>query len=99
MRSVAIYRIRVGRRIGSAALVADGVHARMDGFTSLSVVLGAIGVAIGLPLADPIVGLLIAVSIILLLWGTVRSIGRRLLDGIDPELVDRSSTQSSGYRG
>ncbi len=61
--AVAIYRIRVGRKIGSAALVADGVHARLDGFTSLSVVLGAIGVLLGFPIADPIIGLLIAVSI------------------------------------
>jgi divalent metal cation (Fe/Co/Zn/Cd) transporter len=66
---VAIYRIRVGRRIGSAALVADGVHARLDGFTSLSVVLGAIGVLAGFPLADPIIGLLIAASIMVLPWG------------------------------
>ena len=86
---VAIYRIRVGRRIGSAALVADGVHARLDGFTSLSVVIGAVGVMLGFPLADPIVGLLIAVSILLLLWGTVRSIGARLMDAIDPDLHDR----------
>ncbi|WP_373284513.1 cation diffusion facilitator family transporter [Cnuibacter physcomitrellae] len=88
--AVAIYRIRVGRRIGSAALVADGVHARLDGFTSLSVVLGAIGVLLGFPLADPIIGLLISVSIMALLWGTVRSIGRRLMDGIDPDLIDRA---------
>ena len=54
---VALYRIRVGRRIGSAALVADGLHARTDGFTSLAVLLGAGGVALGFPLADPIVGL------------------------------------------
>jgi cation diffusion facilitator family transporter len=87
---VAIYRIRVGRQIGSAALVADGVHARLDGFTSLSVVLGAVGVMIGLPLADPIIGLLIAISILILLWGTARSIGRRLMDGIDPNLVHRA---------
>jgi cation diffusion facilitator family transporter len=87
---VAIYRIRVGQRIGSAALVADGVHARLDGFTSLSVVLGAIGVLLGFPLADPIIGLLIAISIIMLLWGTVKSIGARLMDGIDPSLVDRA---------
>jgi len=88
--AVAIYRIRIGRRIGSAALVADGVHARMDGFTSLAVVLGAGGVMLGFPLADPIVGLLISAAIIILLWGTVRSIGRRLMDGIEPELVDRA---------
>jgi cation diffusion facilitator family transporter len=87
---VAVYRIRVGRRIGSAALVADGVHARMDGFTSLAVVLGAGGVMLGFPLADPIVGLLISAAIIVLLWGTVRSIGRRLMDGIEPEILDRA---------
>lgn len=88
--AVAIYRIRVGRRIGSAALVADGVHARTDGFTSLAVVVGAIGVALGFPLADPIVGLVIAAAILVLFWGTVRSVGRRLMDGIEPELIDRA---------
>ncbi len=88
--AVAIYRIRVGQKIGSAALVADGVHARTDGFTSLAVVFGAIGVMLGFPLADPIVGLLISVVIIVLLWGTVRSIGRRLMDGIEPELLEKA---------
>ncbi|WP_083527581.1 cation diffusion facilitator family transporter [Curtobacterium ammoniigenes] len=88
---VAIYRIRVGRKVGSAALVADGVHARLDGFTSLSVVLGAVGVLLGFPLADPIIGLLIAVSIMLLLWGTVKSIGARLMDAVEPDLVDRAT--------
>lgn len=87
--AVAIYRIRVGQRIGSAALVADGVHARIDGFTSLSVVLGAIGVLFGFPLADPIIGLLIAISILVLLWGTVKSIGARLMDAIDPDILDK----------
>lgn len=86
---VAIYRIRVGRRIGSAALVADGVHARTDGFTSLAVVAGVIGIWLGFPLADPIVGLLISAAIGVLLWGTVRDIGRRLMDGVDPELTER----------
>lgn len=88
--AVAIYRIRVGEKIGSAALVADGVHARTDGFTSLAVVLGAIGVMLGFPLADPIVGLVISAAILVLLWGTVRSIGRRLMDGIEPELIDKA---------
>lgn len=87
--AVAIYRIRVGRRIGSAALVADGVHARTDGFTSLAVVLGGIGVLAGFPLADPIVGLLISAAIFVLLIGTIRSIGRRLLDGVEPHLLDQ----------
>ena len=87
---VAIYRIRVGQKIGSAALVADGIHARLDGFTSLAVVLGAIGVMLGFPLADPIIGIIISAAIIILLWGTVKSIGRRLMDGIEPDLVDRA---------
>jgi cation diffusion facilitator family transporter len=86
---VALYRIRVGRQIGSAALVADGIHARTDGFTSLAVVLGAAGVMLGFPLADPIVGLLISIAIFVLLVGTVRSIGRRLMDGVEPPLVDK----------
>lgn len=86
--AVAVYRIRVGKKIGSAALVADGVHARTDGFTSPAVVVGGIGVVLGFPLADPIVGLLISAMIAVLLIGTVRSVGRRLMDGIEPELVD-----------
>lgn len=89
---VAIYRIRVGRSIGSAALVADGIHARTDGFTSLAVVAGVVGVWLGFPLADPIVGLIITAAIVVLLWGTARDIGRRLLDGVNPELVDRAES-------
>ena len=88
--AVAIYRIRVGRRIGSAALVADGVHARTDGFTSLAVVLGAIGIALGFPIADPVIGLAISATIFVLLWGTVRSVGRRLMDGVEPDLLERA---------
>ena len=87
---VAAYRISVGRRIGSAALVADGVHARADGLTSLAVVLGVLGVWAGFPLADPLIGLLITAAIIVVLWGTARDVGRRLLDGVDPELTARA---------
>jgi cation diffusion facilitator family transporter len=85
---VAVYRIRVGRGIGSAALVADGVHARTDGFTSLAVVIGALGVLVGIPLADPIIGLVITVAILVVLRGAARDIYRRLMDAIDPQLVD-----------
>jgi cation diffusion facilitator family transporter len=85
---VAMYRIRVGRRIGSAALVADGMHARADGITSLAVVGGAIGVALGWQLADPVVGLLITVAILFVLANAAREIYRRLMDSVDPELVD-----------
>lgn len=85
---VASYRIRVGSRIGSAALVADGHHARTDALTSLAVVLGAAGVALGIPLADPVIGLLITVGIIFILKDAARDIYRRLMDSVDPELVD-----------
>jgi len=85
---VALYRIRVGRNIGSAALVADGLHARTDGFTSLAVVLGAIGVLAGFPLADPIVGIGITVAILFVLRSAARDIYRRLMDAVDPDLVD-----------
>lgn len=84
---VALYRIRVGRQIGSAALVADGLHARTDGFTSLAVVIGAFGVMLGFPLADPIVGLLITVAILLVLRDAARDVYRRLMDAVDPELT------------
>ena len=85
---VASYRIRVGRRIGSAALVADGLHARTDGLTSLAVVVGAIGAALGWQLADPIVGLVITVAILAIVRSAARDIYRRLMDAVDPELVD-----------
>ena len=85
---VALYRIRVGQQIGSAALVADGLHARTDGLTSLAVVLGAAGVALGWPAADPVIGLVIAAAILLVLRSAARDVFRRLMDGVDPELVD-----------
>ena len=87
--AVAEYRMRVGRRIGSAALVADGLHARTDGFTSLAVVGGAIGTATGFELADPVVGLVITAAILVVLRGAARDIYRRLMDSVDPELVDQ----------
>jgi cation diffusion facilitator family transporter len=86
---VARYRIRVGRKIGSAALVADGLHARTDGFTSLAVLLGVGGVAIGWQWADPVVGLVITVAIVAVLRQAAREIYRRLMDAVDPALVDQ----------
>jgi cation diffusion facilitator family transporter len=90
--AVALYRIRVGRSIGSAALVADGYHARTDGLTSLAVVGGALGVAAGYPLADPLVGLLItAVILVVLKQATGQMLGR-LMDAVEPELVEQVET-------
>jgi cation diffusion facilitator family transporter len=96
---VAVYRIRVGRRIGSAALVADGLHARTDGLTSLAVVLAAGGVALGFPLADPIIGLVITVAILAVLRTAVRDVFRRLLDGVDPAMVDAAEQALAAQPG
>ncbi len=85
--AVAIFRIRVGRQIGSAALVADGYHARTDGWTSLAVLVGAVGVWLGYPLADPIVGLLIAAAILVIVWQSGKMVFSRLLDGVDPSVM------------
>jgi cation diffusion facilitator family transporter len=86
--AVAVFRIRAGRRIGSAALVADGYHARTDGWTSLAVLLGSVGVWLGYPLADPIVGLLIAAAILGIVWQSGKTVFTRLLDGVDPAVIE-----------
>ena len=86
--AVTVFRIRVGREIGSAALVADGYHTRTDGWTSLAVLLGAVGVWLGYPLADPIVGLLITVAILVIVWQSGKAVFTRLLDGVDPEVIE-----------
>jgi cation diffusion facilitator family transporter len=93
---VARYRVRVGRRIGSAALVADGLHARTDGFTSLAVLLGVAGAAAGWGWADPAVGLLITLAIVAVLRQAAREIYRRLMDAVDPALVDQAERTLRG---
>ncbi len=96
---VALYRIRVGRSIGSAALVADGLHARSDGLTSLAVVLGALGVAVGWDQADPVVGLLITAVILLVLKSAATDVYRRLMDAVDPSLAHRVEQVLGGVAG
>src|SRR4030067_3692408 len=86
--AVAIFRIKVGKEIGSAALIADGYHARVDGWTSLAVLFGALGIWLGYPLADPIVGLLITVAILWIVWESGKAIFIRMLDGVDPEVIE-----------
>ncbi|MBI4589716.1 MAG: cation transporter [Candidatus Rokubacteria bacterium] len=86
--AVALFRIRVGREIGSAALVADGYHARADGLTSLAVLGAALGAWLGYPLADPMTGLLITLAILYLVWQSAGTVFTRMLDGVDPHLLD-----------
>lgn len=86
--AVAIFRIKVGKEIGSAALIADGYHARVDGWTSLAVLFGALGVWFGYPLADPLVGLLITVAIFWIVWQSGKEIFIRMLDGVDYDTLE-----------
>lgn len=99
--AVARFRIKVGQEIGSAALVADGRHARVDGLTSLAVLLGALGVWLGFPLADALVGLLITVVILRIVWQAGQAIFTRMLDGVDPEItgeIRHTASQTPGVQ-
>ncbi len=86
---VAFFRIKVGKEIGSAALIADGYHARTDGWTSLAVLAGALGVHFGYPMADPIIGIIITVAILFVVWSSIKAVMSRMIDGVEPEYVDQ----------
>jgi len=96
---VARFRIKIGKEIGSAALIADGNHARVDGFTSLSVLISAIGVYLGFPLADPVIGIIITIAILKIVWDAAKSVFTRLLDGVDPEVIDEIKHAISHIKG
>ena len=87
--AVAWFQIRIGRRIGSEAMIADGLHARIDGLTSLAVLIAVAGVALGVPIVDPIVGLVIGVSILFIARDATRRIWYRFMDAVDPRLTER----------
>ncbi len=97
--AVAIFRIRVGNEIGSAALIADGHHARADGFTSLAVLIGAVGVLAGFPLADPIVGVGITVAILFVLKQAAVQMWHRLMDAADPAVVEQLTSEAAAVEG
>ncbi len=88
--AVAIMQIRVGKKIGSAAMIADGLHARTDGLTSLAVLLAAGGTALGFPILDPIIGMLIGVTIVFITWDATKKMWFRLMDAVEPEYLDKA---------
>ena len=96
---VAVYRIRIGREIGSAALVADGRHARVDGLTSLAVVVSAVFAWFGVERADPIVGIAVGAVILRVLWTSAKEIYGRMMDAVDPEVVDEIERCAAGVEG
>jgi len=95
---VARYRIRVGKRIGSVALIADGHHARTDAWTSLAVVVAGIGAAFGAAWVDPIAGLVVAFGIVILMVHSARRISRRLLDGVESEVLTQVEDTITGVK-
>lgn len=97
--AVALLQIRVGRKIGSAAMVADGLHARTDGLTSLAVLLAVIGTYLGFPILDPILGLLIGIAIVFITWDATRTMWYRLMDAVDPAIVDRVEQSAHSVSG
>ena len=97
--AVAIYRIRVGTEIGSAALIADGHHSRVDGFTSLSVLIGVVGTWLGYPLLDPLVGIGITIAILFIVKDAAKAVWHRLIDGIEPEILDEIAHAPSHVAG
>ena len=96
---VAVFRIKVGKEIGSAALIADGYHARTDGFTSLAVLAGAIGVWLGFPLIDPIIGLGIGIAILGIVWKTAQDMWHRMMDAVDPDIYEEFKHIASHVNG
>jgi cation diffusion facilitator family transporter len=97
--AVAWLQIRTGRKIGSDAMVADGLHARTDGLTSLAVLAAVAGSWLGFPIVDPIVGLLIGVTILFITRDALKTMWYRLMDAVDPKLVDRVERAASTVAG
>ena len=96
---VALMQIRVGRRIGSDAMIADGQHARIDGLTSLAVLIAVFGTLIGLPILDPIVGVVIALAIVGITWNAIKAIWYRMMDAVDPHIVEHVEAHALEVEG
>lgn len=96
---MALLQIRVGRKIGSAAMVADGLDARTDGLTSLAVLLAVIATYFGFPILDPIIGLFIGIAIVFITWDAMRAMWYRLMDAVDPEIVEQVEQTARNVAG
>lgn len=96
---VALMQIRVGRRIGSDAMIADGQHALIDGLTSLAVLIAVIGTLIGVPILDPIVGVVIGFAIVGITWNAIKAVWYRMMDAVDPHLVAHVEAHARGVDG
>ncbi len=96
---VAQFRMNIGKEIGSVALIADGYHARVDGLTSLAVLIGAAGVWMGYPIIDPLIGMIITVTILKIVFDSSKLVFTRLLDGVEPEVIDKVKNIAESVEG
>jgi len=90
--AVAVLQIRVGKKIGSEAMITDGKHARVDGLTSLAVLPAVLGSWLNIPILDPIFGLLIGVAIVFITRDAIVAMWYRLMDAVDPHLVEHAES-------
>jgi cation diffusion facilitator family transporter len=97
--AVAFIQIRTGRKIGSAAMEADGLHARTDGLTSLAVLVAAIGSWLGFSIVDPMIGLLIGVAILFITRQAAWTMWQRLMDAVEPKLLDKAEQAVTKVQG
>lgn len=88
--AVAVLQIRVGKQIGSEAMITDGRHARVDGLTSLAVLPAVLGSWLNFPILDPVFGLLIGIAIVFITRDAVVAMWFRLMDAVDPHLVEHA---------
>ena len=96
---VSQYKLNVGRGIGSESLAADGIHSRVDALVSAGAFVG-IGLAgLGFRIADPIVGILITFAIVFVLAGTVKQLFYRMMDAVDPTIVDEITNAAKSVGG
>ncbi|TME10975.1 MAG: cation transporter [Chloroflexi bacterium] len=96
---VSEYKIRVGRRIRSLALEADGIHSRLDALVSAGAFAG-LGLAwMGIAIADPLTGLAITIAIVYILAGTVGRLVLRMMDAVDPDLIDQIASAARSVKG
>jgi cation diffusion facilitator family transporter len=97
--AVAIMQIRVGKRIGSDAMIADGLHARIDGITSLAVLVAVFGAWINLPILDPIIGIIIGIAIVGIAFQATKKVFLRMMDAVDPAIVNQIEQYASSAPG
>ncbi len=96
---VSEYKIRVGRRIRSLALEADGIHSRLDALVSAAAFVGLLLAWMGFAIADPLAGVGVTIAVVYILAGTVSRLVLRMMDAVDPKMIEQISTAATSVKG